>query len=57
MSQKVLGPTITKISAAGGYFAPPGSNPPKAGAFAPRKQAPPSKTILTLKQVFLQNHL
>lgn len=26
-----------RISGAGGYFAAPGSHPPKAGAFAPRK--------------------
>ena len=25
------------ITRSGGYFAPPGSNPPKAGAFSPRK--------------------
>ncbi|KAI8927748.1 parkin co-regulated protein-domain-containing protein [Entophlyctis helioformis] len=33
-----------KIAGAGGYFAPPGSSPPKAGAFLPRKTAvQPSK--------------
>ncbi|KAK5666817.1 hypothetical protein QVD99_006454 [Batrachochytrium dendrobatidis] len=29
-----------QLAAAGGYFAPPGSSPPKAGAFASRKIAP-----------------
>ncbi|KAL2916743.1 hypothetical protein HK105_203522 [Polyrhizophydium stewartii] len=34
-----------QIVGAGGYFAPPGSSPPKAGAFSPRKaaQAQPAK--------------
>jgi hypothetical protein len=29
----------SKISGAGGYFAVPGSNPPRAGAFVPKKAA------------------
>ncbi len=29
---------------AGGFFAPKGSNPPKAGAFNPRKTAAPGNT-------------
>lgn len=41
MSHKVLHPNgdKLKIAGAGGYFAAPGSHPPKAGAFTPRKTA------------------
>ncbi len=39
MSHAVHAVNETKrISGAGGYFAAPGSHPPKAGAFAPRKK-------------------
>ncbi len=39
MSHEVHAVNETKrISGAGGYFAAPGTFPPKAGAFAPRKK-------------------
>lgn len=41
MAQKVL----NRVSGAGGYFAAPGSNPPKAGAFAPRKAVSPQSNL------------
>lgn len=39
MSQKVAqrNTELKTAGGAGGYFASPGSHPPKAGAFAPRK--------------------
>ena len=37
-----------RISGAGGYFAAPGSHPPKAGAFAPRKTVAQPSNLFTI---------
>ena len=58
MPQKVQSETTLgmRISGAGGYFAAPGSHPPKAGAFAPRKTvAQPSIVFCVYSQYILHS--
>jgi hypothetical protein len=43
---KIMPITSSKISGAGGYFAVPGSAPPKAGAFVPKKPSNKSNKLL-----------